>query len=935
MYTKLPGDRSPIFTRTNSICPTPESVLLELVLQNDRENIQSIVQNQAKLLTHLYIDYNKPILSIACSSEQVEAETVTTLIDLGADLQHFNAVQWQAIHFAAQRTNSKVLRVVVEALLDQGLDVNSLQQSNNSLHILIRFGKNEEHDEFLECAKLLIKNGIDVNAADSKFMSPILWAAKKGYRDMIELILVESPVPVDIDSHQSRGKTARDIILSENLYDGILPEKFVSLNDKDDVVLFNHIKTRNENGFINFKNGDIFELVNSDDGSSTLLQMSCDNGLKRVVKHLIDKGADPNLGTAKNAKKPIEIAAEHGFYEIFQILLDHPKIKIPKTILMTLLKHYDEDKFPGIDWAECYRRLHKKLQSDNSILDINDVDYFQSSSLHYAVRYSDPETVMELLDLGASLGSKNEFGTMPICDIEPELLEKHLDKCVEFDPKGKKDKEDFSVTFKYRTLIPPPRKIEKRDVSDSTDSEQNLNNQFHQELVHETEVIFYMSQSPEFKHLLKHPVIVSFLFIKWHRIRWLFYTNLAFYVAFFMSLVVYVFTEYANFNKERSSFEVFLGQSSEVVLIITFFLLVLRELFQIAVSPWKYFKNFENYIEITLILITGALLFITDPSNDTRKQLSSISILLAAFELVLMVGQHPKLSTNVVMLRTVSFNFFKFLMWYSLLIIAFALSFYILFTESPSEKSGNTTGEEKEEEDYFTDPGKSMFKTIIMLTGEFDASDINFHTFPIISKLIFVLFIFMIAIILLNLLNGLAVSDTQMIKTDAELLGHIYRAQYIMYVESMLLGNIIPRNLLNKIEDLCCCCPFNKDWNYRALQPLARRACLFPHFLYYEMTVYPNRGGQIAIHNTVKKGNLGNCCFGCCSSISLDKDTIKRTNNIVQARREQMKIKQEVSYIHKMEALVLGLETNTRSEIFMLNKKLDYILKYINQERTE
>ncbi|KAG5893578.1 hypothetical protein JTB14_028345 [Gonioctena quinquepunctata] len=606
--------------------------------------------------------------------------------------------------------------------------------------------------------------------------------------------------------------------------------------------------------------------------------MSCEKGLKKIVKHLIDKGADPNLVTKKKTKKPIELIADHGFYEIFYILSEHPKISIPNTLLLNLLKNYDNEKYPGIDWSKCYHHLLKKFQNNRNILNINNVDQSKNSPLHYAIRYGDSDTVLELLDLGASLGSKNNFGVMPIQDLEPELLKQHLDSCVEFDVKGKKDKEDFSITFNYRTLIPPPRKLEHREVSDISDPETSLSSIVSQELVHETEVISYMSKASEFKHLLEHPVIVSFLFMKWHRIRWLFYTNLAFYVAFFMSLVLYIFTEYANFSKDRNALDVFLTYSSRVVLVVTFFMLLFREIFQIVVSPDKYFKNFENYIEIILIFITGALLFVASPSNDTRKQLSSISILLAAFELVLMVGQHPKLSTNVVMLRTVSYNFFKFLMWYSLLIIAFALSFYILFTEIPMNNPVNETTSGDGDENFFTDPGKAMFKTIIMLTGEFDASDINFHTFPIISKLIFVLFIFMIAIILLNLLNGLAVSDTQMIKNDAELLGHISRAQHIMYVESMLLGNILPITLLNKLEDYCCCYPFNGEWNYTLLQPLAKRACLFPHFLNYEMTIYPNRGGLIAFPISAKRKRSTKCCFGFCSNICLDKDTIRRTD---------------------------------------------------------
>lgn len=47
-----------------------------------------------------------------------------------------------------------------------------------------------------------------------------------------------------------------------------------------------------------------------------------------------------------------------------------------------------------------------------------------------------------------------------------------------------------------------------------------------------------------------------------------------------------------------------------------------------------------------------------------------------------------------------------------------------------------------------------------MLTGEFDASNIHFKQ-NAASYVLFVIFVFLISTVLNNLLNGLAVSDTQ------------------------------------------------------------------------------------------------------------------------------------------------------------------------------
>nr|CAD7423049.1 unnamed protein product [Timema monikensis] len=165
-----------------------------------------------------------------------------------------------------------------------------------------------------------------------------------------------------------------------------------------------------------------------------------------------------------------------------------------------------------------------------------------------------------------------------------------------------------------------------------------------------------------------------------------------------------------------------------------------------------------------LYIITAVILFSSLVEGRTRQPLAAISILVSWAELVLLIGRHPLLSTNIEMLKRVSWNFLKFLAWYSILIVAFALSFYTLFRDCNGPVCQNS------EDNFFMDPGMSVFKTVVMLTGEFDASSIPFVSFPGTSHVVFMLFVFLIAIVLFNLLNGLAVSDTQAIKNDAELL---------------------------------------------------------------------------------------------------------------------------------------------------------------------
>jgi hypothetical protein len=108
-------------------------------------------------------------------------------------------------------------------------------------------------------------------------------------------------------------------------------------------------------------------------------------------------------------------------------------------------------------------------------------------------------------------------------------------------------------------------------------------------------------------------------------------------------------------------------------------------------------------------------------------------------------------------------------------LIAFALSFYILFKGSS----------EKQNAEMFENPFIPLLKTIVMFTGEFEASGLSFDTLPYTSHLIFLLFVVLVAIVLLNLLNGLAVNDTEVIRKDAETLSLVARAKMISRIEAL------------------------------------------------------------------------------------------------------------------------------------------------------
>jgi len=119
--------------------------------------------------------------------------------------------------------------------------------------------------------------------------------------------------------------------------------------------------------------------------------------------------------------------------------------------------------------------------------------------------------------------------------------------------------------------------------------------------------------------------------------------------------------------------------------------------------------------------------------------------------------------------------------------MAFGLGFYImLHKDFPGFKAGD------DHYIYFDGPWTSLVKTITMFVGELEFSDIPIDPESKLSWLAFsflVTFVFLIVVILMNLLNGLAVSDTGLIMEQAEIVSYISRVETISHLESVLLGD--------------------------------------------------------------------------------------------------------------------------------------------------
>ena len=191
------------------------------------------------------------------------------------------------------------------------------------------------------------------------------------------------------------------------------------------------------------------------------------------------------------------------------------------------------------NYEKCFELILKQQSNLSSIINIQDVH--GNTALHYATQFWDNDTVTKLLLLGANIGLRNNLGETPISNILPSTMENYLNQhCIK--SQGNPTNEDFKISFHYDFLAPP--RDENTNIIRMTDSEDIANKKTLPQP--ETDVLWYMAKSKDHCHLLKHPVITSFLALKWSRISFHYNTNMLFSALLVIMLTIYIFTNYAG-----------------------------------------------------------------------------------------------------------------------------------------------------------------------------------------------------------------------------------------------------------------------------------------------------------------------------------------------------------------------------------------------------
>ncbi|XP_065336701.1 transient receptor potential channel pyrexia-like [Cloeon dipterum] len=666
--------------------------------------------------------------------------------------------------------------------------------------------------EALESIKMLVAKNCNINFVDNTGLTAIRLAALNGLRTLVEYLLCENGNSDEVirgettseqigdgnrnslngDSHIGHEGTCNDP--RKNLVDALM-NSGLPLNLKEQI--FKDWLVNNDLELLKSTLKEPYKGL-------TLLEIAVFNYLPEMTQVLLEKGADPNQALI------LALDAGETFFDLLtksSTQLDmSPKNSFDASLSQTFLHRAVMSERSSV---KVVKYLLEESATNKSISQlINARDYLGMTALHHAANRNLNDVVEVLLQFNAKLFVKDNFNQPAFLDLEPEAVEEHLNKQIEQTTsqsfKESSIKFDFDVFLNHRCQRNQQAReknactIEMEPLGNCEKEPEENSETISDEDYCEMEPFMMLAESSTHERLLLHPLIRAFLQLKWKRVIWIYWLNfiLCFIHGLISSLYVFsIFVKNSGSNETSNSTDKTNSQLNDqddhfwykliveyhstiknVNFVITF-LLFTRELWQLRSFRITYFLKPVNWLDIIVIAGTFTILS-TDPNEIDFKTIASTLFLFIAIEIMSLMSRHPQLATYIHMFFQVSKNFFKLLLWYFCLIIAFSFAFYIIF---PYCEKGDDC------KVFFNTIPSSIFKTIVMVTGEFETGNLGFEHVSGTGHLIYIAFLFFISMIMVNLLNGLAVSDTQEIKSNAELIFCKSQVKFFADIESSLL----------------------------------------------------------------------------------------------------------------------------------------------------
>lgn len=466
------------------------------------------------------------------------------------------------------------------------------------------------------------------------------------------------------------------------------------------------------------------------------------------------------------------------------------------AILITALytrKFVSESNFD--DYIKCIDYVLNHLKTN-----INAVDTAGNTALHVA---QDKVLIRKILEKKPFFGVKNSSGESALQHVDPESLTWFFNSLI-----------GDSIYYINMGNDVPSKKNENLLVLDLTtfDSPSTTNsNGCHIQNVFGIETLLVLAREKHLQSTFKHPLIKVFFELYWIKYKkkmlWDRPAMLGFAVIY-IGIISERATASGYFDKSNS-FDMALFKLLELVMYILLLLMVVYMIvyYGFVVYMFCFSKmnepNISKYRLRSLFLMDVPLLVLicTSIFHESLKVdlnlVFGIGSMILSVQLTISVSfSNQTLGVNLLMLFYVSWTAFKFLGSTFLIVFGFALSFMHLFSNFSVDNdlnrnltlSNDAFINNTQLEYSISNLFAGIFKTIVMMTGELDADDLQFRYGS--SYILFIVFIFIVPVIFVNLLNGLAIGDIQMIQEHAEFM---YRKAQLMIMYQFCCINMALR----------------------------------------------------------------------------------------------------------------------------------------------
>ncbi|XP_041987192.1 transient receptor potential cation channel subfamily A member 1 [Aricia agestis] len=721
------------------------------------------MQPKEKLACLTSCDVQK-MTPIHCAAMFDHPDIVNYLAEEGSDINPLDKERRSPLLLAALRGGWRTVHTLIRLGADIQLkDINS----RNVLHLVVINGGRLE-DFAASCKNRCEKSLAQLlNEKDSTGCSPLHYASREGHiRSLENLIKLGACINLKNNNNES-------------------PLHFAARYGRYHTAC--QLLDSDKGTFI----------INESDGEGlTPLHIASREGHTRVVQLLLNRGA--LLHRDHNGRNPLHLAAMSGYTQTIELL---------HSVHSHLLDQADKDGNTPLHLATMENKPNSiaLLLSMGCRLSYNNLDM---SAIDYAIYYKFPEAALAMVtheqraeEVMYLRSDRHPCVTLALIAYMPRVFEAVQDKCIT-KANCKKDSKSFYIKYSFKFYQRSTRAL--RQVMNDP--------KYRPEPLH---VINAMVAHGRVE-LLAHPLSQKYLQMKWNSYGKYFHlTNLLFYSFFLTFVTVYTYLLMMQSSRKlTSNGDTTRGNQSDIHPVTDFETMValysitvgiffynscclFRELYNIKQQKWHYIVDPSNfvswmlYFSSTLMVLPSFLTHFT-AIVDVQYSAAAITVFLSWFELLRLLQRFDQVGIYVVMFLEILQTLIKVLMVFSILIIAFGLSFFVLLSKGHHLS--------------FNSIPMSLMRTFAMMLGEIDFvgtyvqpyyksdSDVMLP-FPLPTFLMLAIFMVLMPILLMNLLIGLAVGDIESVRRNAQL--KRLAMQVVLHTE---LERKLPAFLLERVD---------------------------------------------------------------------------------------------------------------------------------------